>query len=96
MTTKQKAAKQKAIKLSFHIPANEHHIFELIKLVSDVTGQTPSHWVYSAVIKKLTEAGLVDAKHQIIQSQYDALQAALPPGAERKKTNVKNRSTKSS
>lgn len=78
--------KQKAVKLSFHIPADEHHIFDLIQLVCDVTGQTPSHWVYNAVIKKLNEAGLINAKHQIIQSQFKALQAALPPGAERKKT----------
>lgn len=91
MSTKPKAAKQ-----SFHIPASEGNIVELIELVSDVTGQTPSHWVYGTVIKRLQEAGLINDKHQTIQSEYDALVAALPPGAKRKRANGKHRSAQDS
>jgi hypothetical protein len=86
----------KPMKLSFHIPADEHHISELIQLVCDVTGTTPSRWVYGTVLKRLKETGLIDEKGQTVRSEYQTLFEALPPGVERKGSNVKHRSKKDS
>ncbi len=86
-----------ANKRSFHIPATEPHVQNLIELVADFKGTTPSQWVYQIVIKKLQEAGLLDEKHQIVMSKYQELMAALPPGAleKREKRNGTYRSKKS-
>lgn len=87
----------KAVKLSFHIPAKNHDIEELIQLICDVTGETPSSWVYKAVLHRLRNGCLIDSSNNIIPAEYKRLQAALPPGAERKAVpNAKSRPTKDS
>ena len=85
----------KPMKLSFHIPATEQHIAELLQTVCDVTGSTPSSWVYGTITKRLRDLGLIDDKNQIVRSEYRTLQEALPPGAKGKK-NAKHRPAKDS
>jgi hypothetical protein len=87
----------KAVKLSFHIPAAEYGIAELIQLICNATGTTPSSWVYAAVTQRLRNNGMIDSSNRIIPAEYKRLQAALPPGAERKVIpNAKHRSSKNS
>lgn len=81
----------KPLKLSFHVPATEHHVADLLGLVCDVVGTTPSRWVYGAVIEKLQKAGLIDASHQPIAAAMKELNAAMPPNAAKKKPKTKKR-----
>lgn len=67
---------------SFRIPEGESHVRDLINLVSEATGQTPSHWVYGTIVKRLTEAGLLDQNRQPVEEKIAEVRAMLPPGAD--------------
>lgn len=85
-------SKPVATKQTFHIPAAEQHVADLIELVAQVTGQTPSSWVYGTVMRRLKDVGLLDEQNKIVQAKYEAVLAELPPGQKDTK-HEKNRST---
>lgn len=75
---------KQAIKMSFHIPAAESHVAELLQVVCAATGNTPSNWVYGTLVKRLQEVGLLDGNRQIVRAAFKELQGSLPPGLARK------------
>ena len=78
-------SKNQPVKISFHVPADEQYVAQLIQDVCDATGQTPSGWVYSTILRRLQDVGLLNQHKQIVQSSYKTLLETLPPGAKRRK-----------
>jgi len=69
-----------ANKLSYHIPASDQHIADLLNIVCAATGHTPSSWVYGTIIDRLQGAGLIDKNKEINLSAYKELIGSLAPG----------------
>lgn len=72
-------------KISFHVPASDRHLVDLIQLICDVKGTTTSAWVYDLVLNRLKTSGLIDSNNQIVKSAYETLQRGLPDAQPKKK-----------
>jgi hypothetical protein len=63
-------------KITFHIPARDLEIGEIVDMAAEALGCTTSEWVYRIVRQKLKSAGILDHEDKI---QYGKVEQELLP-----------------